>query len=77
LPDKSVRFEIGINLYAFKPPTLVKAENAQMLNTVEENKTFFTQRPFERAKQACDLSYALGTPLINNFKGNTLHEYDE
>ena len=41
LDKKPVRFErIGMNLYVFKPPssTTVKAKNAQMLNTVEENK---------------------------------------
>ena len=69
LPDKPVRFErIGMNLYVFKPPTTVKAENALMLNTVEENKTFYTERQFERAKRARDLFHVLGTPSTNDFK---------
>ena len=58
-----------MNLYVFKPPTSIKAENALMFNTVEENKTFFTERKFERAKRAHDLYHVLvGTPLINDFK---------
>ena len=39
-----------MNLYVFKPPTSIKAENALMLNTVDEDKTFYIQRQFERAK---------------------------
>jgi hypothetical protein len=35
---------------------------------VEENKSFYTQRQFERAKRARDLYHALGTPSINDFK---------
>ena len=69
LPDKTVRFErIGMNLYVFKPTTRIRAENAQMLNTLEENKTFYTERQFQRAKRARDLFHALGTPSINDFK---------
>ena len=52
-----------MNLYVFKPPATVKAENAQMLNTVEENKTFYTERQFERSKQARDLFHALAVML--------------
>jgi hypothetical protein len=69
LPDKPVRFKrIGMNLYVFKPNTTIEAENAQMLNTVEENKTFFTERQFQRAKRAHHLFHALGKPWINDFK---------
>ena len=69
LPNKPVRFErIGMNLYVFKPKVKASPEKAQLLNTVEENKTFFTQRQFERAKRARDLYHALGTPSINDFK---------
>ena len=57
-----------MNLYVFKPPTTIKAENALMFNTVEENKKFYTERELERAKQACDLFHALDTPSINDFK---------
>ncbi|KAI2512474.1 Reverse transcriptase (RNA-dependent DNA polymerase) [Fragilaria crotonensis] len=64
--DKTVRFtRHGNNLYVFKPPI---KKQVQLLNTVEENKTFFTQRQFERAKRARDLYHALGTPSISDFK---------
>ncbi|KAI2506113.1 Reverse transcriptase (RNA-dependent DNA polymerase) [Fragilaria crotonensis] len=64
--DKAVRFtRLGNNLYVFKPPI---KKQVQLLNTVEENKTFFTQRQFERAKRARDLYHALGTPSITDFK---------
>ncbi len=67
LTGKPVQFErLGNNLYVFTPP--VKRNTLQLLNTVEENKTFYTQRQFERAKRARDLYHALGTPLINDFK---------
>ena len=63
---KLVRFtRLGNNLYVFKPPI---KKQIQLLNTVEENKTFFTQRQFDRAKRARDLYHALGTPSINDFK---------
>ena len=69
LPDKPVLFErIGMNLYVFKPPTSSKTENAPMLNTIVENKTFYTEHQFERAKRSFDLYQALGMPLINKFK---------
>lgn len=65
LQDKIVRFNrIGSNLYVYKPPI----KRTQLLNTVEENKTFFMQRQFDRAKRARDLYHALGTPSINDFK---------
>ena len=78
LPDKPVRFKrIGINLYVFKPTTTIKAENAQMFNSVEENKKFYTERQFERAKRARDLFHALGTPSIKRLQGNNSYEYDQ
>jgi hypothetical protein len=70
----------GYNLYVFKPPTSTTAtsNNAQPLNTVEENKTFYTQRQFERAMQARDLYHAMDTPSMNDFKAilcmNTIYK---
>ncbi|KAI2501792.1 Reverse transcriptase (RNA-dependent DNA polymerase) [Fragilaria crotonensis] len=63
--DKTVRFaRRGNNLYVFKPPI----KGVQLLNTIEENKTFYTQRQFDKAKRARDLYHALGTPSIKDFK---------
>jgi hypothetical protein len=68
-------------LYAFIPPlsktTAITAPfNAVQLNehaitpmdSVEENKLLYTDRQFERAKQARQLYHALGTPSTNDFK---------
>ena len=69
LPDKAVRFErLGNNLYVYKPPKSKSTQSLQLLNTVEENKSFYTQRQFDRAKRARDLYHALGTPSMNDFK---------
>ena len=69
LPNKTVRFErIGNNLYVYKPRNKTIPQRIQLLNTVNENKSFYTQRQFERAKRARDLYHALGTPSINDFK---------
>jgi hypothetical protein len=66
---KQVRFtRLGNYLYVYKPPMKNNLIKAQLLNIVEENKNFYTQRQFDRAKQARDLYHALGTPSINDFK---------
>ena len=68
LPEKDVRFtRMGTNLYIFKPPKSAQVATA-LLNTVEENKKFYTQRQFDRAKRARDLYNALGTPSVSDFK---------
>ena len=64
--NKTVRFNrLGKKLYVYKPSI---TKQLQLLNTVEENKTFFTQRQFDRAKRARDLYHALDTPSIQDFK---------
>jgi hypothetical protein len=48
---------------------MVKYDNkVQFLETVDENKKFYTKRQFERAKRARELFYSLGYPSINNMK---------
>ena len=42
-----------------------KPARSLMFNLVEENKTFYTERQFERAKRACDLFHALARYTIN------------
>jgi hypothetical protein len=72
LPDKQVKFQWDPNgLYIYKPPD--KSEpginiEAQFINTLEENKKFYTQRQFEQAKRAQELFHSLGTPSINDMK---------
>jgi hypothetical protein len=48
---------------------MVNTRKIQMVNTLEENKKFFTPRQFERAKSAQDLFHSLGCPSIMNLKG--------
>jgi hypothetical protein len=50
----------------------VKFDNkVQFLETVDENKKFYTKRQFERAKQARKLLYSLEYPSINDMKAIT------
>jgi hypothetical protein len=66
--DKTVRFtRFDNNLYVFKPSIGARVEH-QLLNSVEENKSFYTERQFERAKMARDLYHAMGTPSLSDFK---------
>jgi hypothetical protein len=51
----------------FKPSIGARVEH-QLLNSVEENKSFYTERQFEQAKMARDLYHAMGTPSISDFK---------
>jgi hypothetical protein len=56
-----------------KQPTIkdhkVKFDSkVQFLETVDENKKFYTNRQFEQAKRACKLLYSLGYPSINEMK---------
>jgi hypothetical protein len=69
LPNKSIRFERnGNNLYVYRLPNATPDKQIQKLNTVKENKAFYTHRQFERAKRRRDLYHALGTPSILDFK---------
>jgi hypothetical protein len=48
---------------------MVKHDNKdQCLETVDENKKFYTKHQFERAKRARKLLYSLGYPSINDMK---------
>jgi len=72
LPHQQVKFNRDPSgLYVYKPPNVAKPPtevDAQFINTLEENKTFYTQRQFERAKRARELLHSLGTPSINDLK---------
>ena len=43
-------------------------QQVQLLTTVEENKSFYSSRQFERAKKARLLYHAVGTPSVKDFK---------
>jgi len=70
LPNKIVKFQRDFNgLYVFKPNIKTKVrDGVQFITTLEENRTFYTTRQFDRAKRARDLFHALGTPSIQDFK---------
>ena len=76
LPHKKVKFTRENGLYLYKPPNVPKpsddkkalTDKVQLLETVDENKKFYTKRQFERAKRARELLYTLGYPTINDMK---------
>ena len=51
-----------------KQPAITNDNKVQFLETVDENKKFYTKRQFERAKRARELLYSLGYPSINDMK---------
>ena len=63
------------NPYYYKPQPLVKGNQynnlptnkmVNFLITLEENKKFYTERQFKKAKQAHDFFHAMGTPSVLN-----------
>ena len=43
-------------------------QSSQLLTTVEENKTSYTNHQIQAAKWACWLYHAIGTPTVENFR---------
>ena len=70
LPHRDVKFtRNNIGLYVYRPTLRNNHKHdMQFVTTLEENKTFYTPRQFERAKMARDLYHAVGTPSIEDFK---------
>jgi hypothetical protein len=77
LPHKQVNFTQENGLYVYRPPyikqpAMIKDDKVkfdskvQFLETVDENKKFYTKRQFKQAKQARELLYSLGYPSIND-----------
>jgi hypothetical protein len=66
LPDKKVKFtKTNQGLYICKPKIKPLIETqAQFINTINENKAFFTYCQFKQAKRARELYHALGTHSI-------------
>ena len=51
------------------PHQVSRSDNAvNMLNTINENRNFYSARQFEHAKRARDMYHAIGTPSIADFK---------
>ena len=69
LPHKQVKFtKTEQGLYIFKPKIKKNKNEIQMVNTIEENKAFYTHQQYEKAKRARELYHAIGTPSIQDFK---------
>jgi hypothetical protein len=70
LPDKQVKFtKTNQGLYIYKPKITKKKENqVQLIQTMDENKAFFMNCQFARAKKAQELYHALRTLSIQDFK---------
>ena len=65
-PKKSVQFKRGEdNLYTLKAKYNTKT---CLVETVEDNKAFYTKRQVEKAKQARQLLHTLGFPTVNDMK---------
>ena len=85
MPDKQIKFRRSDNgLYyinvdfVIKDNQVVKTSGKKvtfkqnMVQTLDENKKFYTDQQIERAKTARELYQALGTPSVRDFK-NIIH----
>jgi Reverse transcriptase (RNA-dependent DNA polymerase) len=74
LPTKQIKFTKSFNgLYYFKPTYNTNSGNETSLvnhsiESVKENKLFFTDRQVQRAKLARNIYHAIGTPSLKDFK---------
>jgi DNA-binding cell septation regulator SpoVG len=68
--DKQVRFLKGENgLCCHKPSHNTKTNpKASFVGTIEENKRFFMDQEFQRAKRARESCHTMGTPSLTDFK---------
>ena len=74
-PNKTMKFKEWPNgLYAMNPsePDGVGSteDQYQMIQTLEENKKFLSQRQQRQARKAQALYHATGTPTVNNQKAS-------
>lgn len=80
LPEGIIKFERTTDgLYAYRPSANFKKQVkeskektrpnvSQLVTTVKENRMGFTERQFDRAKQARRLYHIVGCPSLENFK---------
>ena len=74
LPHKKVKFMRHNGLYYHIPTynTLKSKQTSLLLNrsleSVDENKMFYTNQQVQRANLARHIYHAIGTPLVNDFK---------
>jgi hypothetical protein len=70
LPHKSIKFTlVQPGLYKYCPRKCNQpAVPGSFIQTVEENKKFYTEREVQRARKARELYHALGSPSLKDFK---------
>ena len=69
LPGKQVKFtKTNQGLYNYRPPIKKRENKIMLVNTIKENKLFFTQQQYKRAKQARELYHTLGNLSPKDFK---------
>jgi hypothetical protein len=74
LPNKKIKFTKGfIGLFYHKPNYNTNSGNPTSLvihsvKSVKENKLLWTDRQIQRAKLACSIYHAIGTPSLKDFK---------
>ena len=61
---KPAKFTQSPNGLYYRQPTYNVKQQASFIETVDENKQFYTDRQFREAKKARELYQALGTPSI-------------
>ena len=67
LPNQEMRFKESTSGLFFYKPTAVTQEHSNV-TTLTENKTFHTDRQFQKAKRARDFYHAMGTPSLPDLK---------
>ena len=67
LPNREMRFKESTSGLFFYKPTAVTQEHSNV-TTLTENKTFHTDRQFQKAKRARDFYHAMGTPSLPDLK---------
>ena len=55
-------------VYDREPGQFDQSTGVSLVQTVEENKKFYTPRQFDRAKKARELLHALGSPTVADLK---------
>jgi hypothetical protein len=67
--NNTLKFECNPKgLYTDKVSDEYLKKESHLINTVKENRVGYTQRQFEQAKRARELSHIVGTPTIESFK---------
>ena len=67
-PDGLYQYKVSDNYQSNPQQNEEKTSTSNLVTTVTENKSGYTQRQFERANEARRLYHIMGTPTVENFK---------